>query len=304
MAQSRRRKPRVEPARSSLPDRHRAERADWIVAAIAAVGVMVTAYLTAIAWSGTAPVLCSEGGGCDLIQRSQWSTLLALPVALWGLGLYGVLVLLSLVPMTRLRRWQRSWSIALLGVAISLYLTAAGAISLEAFCPWCLFSLALIATIFVLLTLRRPPSAPRWRGWLVNHGLFVGVLLLALHLHWSGMFQPRAEPRMTALAQHLDATGAKFYGAFWCPSCREQKKLFGGAADALPYVECSPAGRQGGMAFECVNAEIRDFPTWIIRGRRYEQIMQPDELATRSGFRWKPEGSGTDAEPAGTKPEN
>ena len=67
------------------------------------------------------------------------------------------------------------------------------------------------------------------------------------------------------------------------------------AADELPYVECSPAGRQGGLAFECVNAEIRDFPTWIIRGRRYEQIMQPDELATRSGFRWEPEApSGTE----------
>ncbi len=34
------------------------------------------------------------------------------------------------------------------------------------------------------------------------------------------------------LAQHLKQTEAKFYGAFWCPHCHDQKQLFGQEAVA------------------------------------------------------------------------
>jgi uncharacterized membrane protein len=296
MAKSRRPKPRPEPSRVG-PERRR-EPPDWLIAGIAALGVIVTGYLTLSAWADTMPAFCTEAGGCELIQRSQWSSLLGLPVAFWGLLTYGLLIVLALAPSTRLRRWQRSWTVALVGVAISLYLTLSGLLVLEATCPWCLFSLVLIGTLFVLLTRRRPASAPgmAWRGWLVNHGLLVALLLTALHLYWSGMFSPRAEPRLVALATHLEESGAKFYGAFWCATCREQKSLFGGAAEQLPYVECNPNGRNGGLAFTCAAAEIRSYPTWIIRGRRYEQVMHPDELAQRSGFRWPPANGGAPAQ--------
>jgi hypothetical protein len=41
----------------------------------------------------------------------------------------------------------------------------------------------------------------------------------------------------TALAQHLLASGAKFYGAYWCSHCQKQKSLFGATAAAnLPNV--------------------------------------------------------------------
>lgn len=45
------------------------------------------------------------------------------------------------------------------------------------------------------------------------------------------------------LARRLRAAGAKFYGAFWCSHCFEQKEAFGAAAaKELPYVECYPDG--------------------------------------------------------------
>jgi hypothetical protein len=45
------------------------------------------------------------------------------------------------------------------------------------------------------------------------------------------------------LAKHLTAKGAKFYGAFWCSHCFDQKVQFGAEAAALlPYVECFPEG--------------------------------------------------------------
>jgi uncharacterized membrane protein/thiol-disulfide isomerase/thioredoxin len=297
MTRSRRSKPRADAARNpaARPPRPTTPP-DLPVAALAAAGLLVTGYLSYAALTSATPAFCTEGSGCDLIQQSQWSTLLGLPIALWGFATYALLLLLALLPQSRLRRWQRSWSVAFVGVAISSYLTIAGVWSLQAVCAWCLLSLLMIGAILLLVSWRRPPSAPGggWRNWTVGHGLFALVLLLALHVYWSGLLAPRPDPRLEALAQHLTDSGAKFYGAFWCPTCREQKQLFGSAAERLPYVECYPSGRQGAVAFECVNADVRAFPTWVIRGRAYDNVMQPDELAQRSGFRWQPPAPATE----------
>ena len=50
-------------------------------------------------------------------------------------------------------------------------------------------------------------------------------------------------PEQLALAKHLERTGAKFYGAYWCRYCALQRSMFGASgARALPYVECAEDG--------------------------------------------------------------
>jgi hypothetical protein len=51
----------------------------------------------------------------------------------------------------------------------------------------------------------------------------------------------------------------------------------------LPYVECDPKGVAPQPA-RCNQAGIRKYPTWIIRGARYEGLIPLDELARASGF--------------------
>lgn len=64
-----------------------------------------------------------------------------------------------------------------------------------------------------------------------------------------------------AFAQCLKDKGATFYGAFWCPHCKEQKKMFGSSASLLPYVECStPDG--GAQTKTCIDKKISGYPTW------------------------------------------
>jgi hypothetical protein len=67
---------------------------------------------------------------------------------------------------------------------------------------------------------------------------------------------------LDAFATCLGEKGAKFYGAFWCPHCQNQKKMFGTAADKLPYTECSTADGKG-MLQVCTDAKIEGFPTWV-----------------------------------------
>ncbi len=261
---------------------------DWLVPGLAFAGLLLTAYLTVVALSGGGAAFCAAGSSCDVVQQSRWSTLLGLPMATWGFGLYALIALAALFTRNPLQRWRRTWSLALLGLAISVYLNITAAVALDAACAWCLLSLALLAVLFGLLQWQRPAGAPGlpWRTWLVNNGLVVATLVAVIGLWQGGAFQPRENPRLRALAEHLDARGAKFYGAFWCPSCADQKALFGGAAERLPYVECTPNGRNGPIAFACVSANVQGFPTWVINGRSYQSVLQPEELARRSGFNW------------------
>ena len=85
------------------------------------------------------------------------------------------------------------------------------------------------------------------------------------------------------LAEHLSETGAKMYGAYWCPHCAVQKDYFGEAASRLPYVECDPEGF-GAQVELCDLARVEAYPTWVIEEGRYLGAQPLGELATLSGF--------------------
>jgi len=88
---------------------------------------------------------------------------------------------------------------------------------------------------------------------------------------------------LDAFAQCLGDEGLTFYGAFWCPACQDQKKLFGRSEKELPYVECStPDGRA--MIQECQDLGIEAYPTWeFTGGERETGVLSLSTLAERSG---------------------
>lgn len=63
-------------------------------------------------------------------------------------------------------------------------------------------------------------------------------------------------------AQCLSDKGIKMYGAWWCPHCTAQKKLFGTAFKKVNYIECSPAGSKT-MSEQCKTDGIQGYPTWV-----------------------------------------
>lgn len=86
------------------------------------------------------------------------------------------------------------------------------------------------------------------------------------------------------LAKHLTETGAKKYGAFWCPHCYDQKQLFGKEAFAeVNYIECDPQGKNP-QREACLAAGIQSFPTWEIDGKFYPGTKTLAELAELSGY--------------------
>lgn len=263
-------------------------KVDLVLRALTVLGLLLTAYLTFVATRDTGAAFCTPGSGCDVVQTSQWSRFLGLPIALWGFVLYALLAWVAWRPASRLLRWRRLWRLSFWGLAISVYLTLAGWIALQALCVWCLLSLATMLAIFVVVQGARPDGAPgmRWGAWLLGNGLVALALLAAMHVSANGLLERRGDPRLHGLVEHLERSGVKYYGASWCANCREQTRKFGGAANRLPYVECSPNGRSGGVAFECISERISGYPTWIIGGRHYVEVIEPERLAAMTGYDW------------------
>jgi len=266
-------------------------RAVLFMLVLAVAGIALTAYLTAVKLFGATPLACGVGSDCDVVQSSRWSTLLGMPIAAWGLLTYAVIAGLIWRARRLRRAWAQAWVVAIVGLAISVYLTVVSVIEIEAACLYCLASLGMLAALVAGLSVLRPAASgePALRAWVPGSAIAAIAVVAGMHAHFSGLFDPAAGPEkreLRALAEHLGRSGARFYGAYWCPHCNDQKALFEASVKRLPYVECTPDGRNGPRALECVTNNVNAYPTWIIGGRRYEQIMDPPELARITDFDW------------------
>lgn len=91
-----------------------------------------------------------------------------------------------------------------------------------------------------------------------------------------------------AFAQCLTDKGVKFYGAYWCPHCAKQKKMFGSRAMAeIDYIECALPGNPQAQTQECKDAGIKNYPTWEYPdGSRRTGEQSFEDLAEGSGCPW------------------
>jgi hypothetical protein len=85
-----------------------------------------------------------------------------------------------------------------------------------------------------------------------------------------------------SFAQCVGASGAKMYGATWCPHCNDQKHEFGNSFRFIQYVECSTPDNSG-ESDECRAANITAYPTWVFGdGTRETGALSFEEIAART----------------------
>lgn len=86
-----------------------------------------------------------------------------------------------------------------------------------------------------------------------------------------------------SFATCLKDRGARFYGAFWCSHCQEQKAKFGKSELLLPYVECSEPNGKGQLQV-CTDANVESYPTWdFADGSRLTGTQSFETLAEKTG---------------------
>ena len=261
---------------------------NWPLLALGVLGVALAGYLTFTAWTGGSVKGCTTGSACDVVLTSHWATLFGYPTSFWGLLAYASLAGIAFIKRADIH-WRLAWIVSLFGVLFSAYLTIISLFVLQAACPYCLSSLVLMTAILGVVIYQRPADLAQfsWPPWLGKTLAGAAAGVLVVHLHYAGILgKPPApeDPTVRALAEHLTKSGAKFYGASWCPHCKEQKEMFGSSAGRLPYVECSPGGPQAPQARECAQARINTYPTWVINGERREGVLPFKDLADLSRF--------------------
>lgn len=108
-----------------------------------------------------------------------------------------------------------------------------------------------------------------------------------LAAHTSG--QPEGEslqadaPDLVAFAKALAASGAKFYGAAWCPRCTDQKALFEDGGEYLPFIEVTNPDRTKMQI--AIDLQITGYPTWeFADGSRLLGTQTLEALSLQSGI--------------------
>jgi uncharacterized membrane protein len=211
--------PKLKKPRVVEPIEPKLARPDWIVLALAIVGLAVAGYLTALKLGGTQAFLCRDGSGCDVVQASRYSLLLGVPTAAWGAAVYLAIAVLAAMPRTP-RRWQAAFMLASGAVAFSLYLTCISIFVIGATCPYCLASGGIAVALVAVRVWRRPSVQGRQAvaykpGRLAGLGITAGVVavLVGAFIFAADFSVPAGY--QSALARHLAQSKAIFYGAFW-----------------------------------------------------------------------------------------
>jgi uncharacterized membrane protein len=123
-----------------------------LIAILAVAGIGVSAVSLQRHYAKSASAFCDFGErfNCDIVNRSEYSTVMGIPVAGIGVAGYGVLFALATIYRSRRETPFRLLVAALAGLAFALHLTYVEGYVLETWCILCLSSLALIAMITVL----------------------------------------------------------------------------------------------------------------------------------------------------------
>jgi vitamin-K-epoxide reductase (warfarin-sensitive) len=122
------------------------------IAILSVAGVVVSAVSLQRHYAKSATAFCELGEkfDCDIVNRSEYSSVMGIPVA--GIGVVGYGVLLALATVYRSRAETPTWLLAaaVAGLGFALYLTYIEGSVLQTWCILCLSSLGLIAMITIL----------------------------------------------------------------------------------------------------------------------------------------------------------
>jgi len=273
------------------------------IVVIAIFGFSLTTYLTVTHFFGQKVALCDvQGSGCDLVLNSEYAKIFGIPLTIFGALGYLTLGLLAGLPLLLKRddpkaQAQIKETANFLMFMVSsatfvfsgylMYLLASGKVnSIDGqpqFCLYCVTSATNMALIWLLTVFGNA-----WKD--VGNLFFTGAIVAIVTLTGTvgvyasqGKIVAQNSSFAGRLANHLTATNAKMYGAYWCSHCQNQKNKFGDAQKLIPYVECDPKGEKPQTAL-CQQKGIQGFPSWEINGKLLSGERTLDELANESGY--------------------
>ncbi len=126
-----------------------------ILAVLDVIGLLIALYLSTVELGGGVPY-CGPLHGCETVAASEYSKILGIPVAVYG-------VVLSLVLLTLAIAWIRTnkpalldvhYGLSLIGVIFEVYFLTLQVFVIHALCIWCtLYGISLVARFLVVMVI-------------------------------------------------------------------------------------------------------------------------------------------------------
>lgn len=121
---------------------------------LSVMGIGVSAYL-AYTKLTSSPIICGGNSGCGIVQNSPYSTVIGIPLGIWGMAYF--FFLFSLFYIENIKKAGLVRSLAVLwGLVFSLYLTYLEAFVIKAYCLWCLASFVIIILVNMIFFIKLP----------------------------------------------------------------------------------------------------------------------------------------------------
>jgi uncharacterized membrane protein/predicted DsbA family dithiol-disulfide isomerase len=116
---------------------------------LAIVGIADSVAILTLHFDSSA--ICS-GGGCNAVLTSTYAQFLGIPVSIFGLSYYLVILILALRFWKSKVKSHIDWifNLSTIGVLVSLYLTFIQGVIINQWCPYCLLSASVSFSIFAL----------------------------------------------------------------------------------------------------------------------------------------------------------
>jgi uncharacterized membrane protein len=130
----------------------------WFISIVLAIiGLLDSLYLTWVKVNHQY-ALCGPLGDCESVNTSQYSEIGGIPIALFGVGAY-LLIVLILMLEKQGGVWKEYGPYSILGISLvgtlySIYLTYLEIAIIHAICPYCVISAIAITILFILSILR------------------------------------------------------------------------------------------------------------------------------------------------------
>lgn len=268
-----------------------------LLLALSLLGLWDSSYLW---WAYTArsrPMVCL-GDGCDAVRASPFAYPGGIPMPVFGVAMYAVLVLLIFSEPLLSSRLARANRYAVAGISgagflFSLYLTGIEAFVLHAWCTWCALSAMAVTFIFALavLDVLRPQPCPEpaaGRALLrTNLTVALGAIVVGVpgfvYVSRHGAPPPSQPASAHALEQRLVRSDSHItgnphapitvveFGDFQCPAC--------GMAEQAAHQVRLKYGNQIRFVF-------RQFPLERIHSRALK-AAEASECAADQGKFWE-----------------
>ena len=122
------------------------------IAVLAIAGMVVSGLSLQRHYAKSATRFCDLGEkfNCDIVNRSEYSSVMGIPVSGIGVAGYGALLACATLYRSRRETPLRLLLAASMGLSYALYLTYVEAYKLDTWCILCLISLAAIVSITLL----------------------------------------------------------------------------------------------------------------------------------------------------------